>query len=271
VKIIPAFFYVMHEIIMNHTKQFPDGMVPLGMSTFKFACHSGVECFTSCCRKLDMFLYPYDIIRLKNRLAIGSEDFMRRYTRLGQGSNPYFPAVLMRMLDNREHLCPFLSNDGCTVYADRPSACRTYPLERAVDRYSPLGRLKEYYFLTNHSYCCGHKENTAWTVREWIRDQKLLEYNEANDLWAEMDTLFSGNPWQGEGVAGPKQQLAFMVCYNVDGFRQFVKETALLEQFKLDKARKRIIARDDESLLAFGFDWLKLILGGKSSLQPRTP
>ena len=249
------------KIGTEHEKQFPPGMEPLGKSRFRFGCHAGVACFKSCCRNLQMFLYPYDIIRLKNRLKIASEDFMRRYTRLGKGSHPFFPAVLMKMTDDENQLCPFLAKDGCAVYEDRPSACRTYPLERAVARSSAKSCPEEYFFLTRHPYCLGHQEETRWTVRDWLRDQKLFEYNEANDLWAAMDTLFSRNPWQGEGVAGPKQQLAFMVCYNIDAFRQFADGTDLLGRFKFNKAKIRLINRDDEALLRFGYDWLTSILG----------
>ena len=37
--------------------------------TFMFRCHSGLECFNKCCRNLNLFLYPYDIICLKNKLG----------------------------------------------------------------------------------------------------------------------------------------------------------------------------------------------------------
>jgi hypothetical protein len=163
--------------------------------------------------------------------------------------------------------CPFLADTGCSVYQDRPSACRTYPLERAVDRCSVAGVVEEYYFLTNHPYCLGHGQENLQSVNSWIRNQKLLDYNTMNGLWAEMDTIFRQNPWKGEGAAGEKQQLAFMVCYNIDGFRRFADEQKLVKLFKLDKYFKRRIAKEDDELLKFGFEWLKLILTGKSSLE----
>ncbi|MGV1098481.1 YkgJ family cysteine cluster protein [Thiovibrio sp. JS02] len=253
---------------MTETKKFPEGMVPLGNSPFRFACHPGVSCFTRCCRKLELFLYPYDIIRLKKRLNISSEEFLNTYTGVVQGANPFFPAVIMRMQDNEEHTCPFLDPEkGCLVYEDRPSACRTYPLERAVDRNPERGAVQEYYFMTSHEYCKGHAEDREWTVREWLRDQQLVYYNAMDDLWAEMDTIFARNPWKGEGAAGPKQLLAFMISYNLDRFRQYVNDHDLLGQFRLDKAKRRAIESDDESLLKFGFDWLKLILTGQPTLQ----
>lgn len=251
-------------------KEFPEGMKPLGDSLFSFACHPGVACFTRCCRKLELFLYPCDILRLKKRLGISSEEFLNSYTGVVQGANPFFPSVIMRMRDDAENICPFLDREkGCQVYEDRPTACRTYPLERAVDRSPERGAPREYYFLTNHDYCLGHGEEKEWTVKEWLRDQQLVYANAMDDLWAEMDTIFAGNPWQGEGAAGPKQLLAFMVCYNIDRFRQYASDHDLLNMYRLDKARKRAIASDDEALLTFGFDWLRLILTGRSSLQPK--
>ena len=255
--------------LTGQDKRFPDGMEPLGSSTFRFACHAGVSCFTQCCRRQNIFLYPYDLIRLKNRLGISSEELLQRHTGAVRGQNPFFPYLMLQMRDDEGQSCPFLGEAGCTVYEDRPSACRTYPLERAVDRNPAKGQPREYYFLTRHPYCHGHEEEREWTVKEWLRDQQLLDYNLMDDLWAEMDTLFAGNPWQGEGDAGPRQQVAFMACYNLDRFRQYVADFNLLDQFRIDKQRRRAIESDDESLLRFGYDWLKLILANIPTLKQR--
>lgn len=246
-------------------KEFPEGMVPLGNSTFQFSCHSGLSCFTMCCRNVDMLLYPYDIILLKKRLQIRSGEFLERHTRVVQGHNPYFPSLMMKMAENNS--CPFLSEQGCEVYRDRPFSCRMYPLERAVNRDPGKGEEREFYFLTEHEYCKGHGQGPEWKVGEWLRDQQLLFHNTMAEQWTEMDTLFAGNPWDGEGVAGPKQKLAFMVCYNVDDFRDYVRHHNLLNQFKLSRSRARSIESDDEALLTFGFDWLKFVLADKPTLK----
>ncbi len=191
---------------------------------------------------------------------------MRGHTRLGPSSHPFFPAVMLMMSENEEHTCPFLDMNGCTVYEDRPTACRTYPLERAVDRSPSRGRSKEYYFMTHHQYCLGHQEAKEWSVKTWVKDQKVQHYNALNDIWAEIDTLFAQNPWQGEGAGGPRQQTAFMVCYNIDGFREFAEENKLFDQFKLESSFHRILADDDEALLKFGFEWLKYVLTGQGRL-----
>ena len=37
-------------------------------SSFTFACHPGVPCFNDCCGDVNIFLTPYDILRLKQAL-----------------------------------------------------------------------------------------------------------------------------------------------------------------------------------------------------------
>ena len=242
-------------------------MTPLGDSSFTFRCHPGVSCFTVCCREVELDLYPYDVIRLKNCLGIDSETFMRTHTSLKKGANPYFPTVILKQLSVGDRLqCPFLSDTGCKVYRDRPTACRTYPLERAVDREVERGRRRDFYFLSRHDYCKGHFEADEINVKQWVRSQQLDQFNQMNDHWAEVDTLFGSNPWKGEGSGGPKQQLAFMVCYDIDRFRAFAGEQKLLQCYRLDRDQKKRIERDDGELLKFGFAWLLEVIGGRSSL-----
>jgi len=249
-----------------NSKEFPEGMVPLGDATFNFECHPQVACFTVCCKDVDLTLYPYDVIRLKNALGMDSEDFMRAHSRIVRGDNPFFPAVKLKLGEDADKSCPFLKSDGCRVYHDRPSDCRTYPLERAVDRSSARGFAEEFYFLTQHAYCFGHKEKKTFKVATWIRNQRLIEFNTMNALWVELDTLFRTNPWKGEGEGGEKQQLAFMVCYNIDGFRRFVNDYQIIKKFKIPGDFKRRIIKEDKELLKFGFEWLKTLFTGKSSL-----
>jgi uncharacterized protein len=253
----------------KNEKKFPEHMIPLGKNMFNFCCHADLTCYTTCCRNVNMFLFPYDIIRLKNSLRIDSEDFLRNNVTVVPGNNPYFPSVMMKLSNDAQKSCPFLTKSGCSVYENRPSSCRTYPLERAVDRCPGGKKPNDFYFLTNHSYCLGHGKGRDFSVKEWIRNQKIDDFNLMNDLWAEIDSIFLNNPWKGEERGGQKQQLAFMVCYNIDRFRDFVGHNNILKGYRLSGDIRKRIGIDDSELLKFGFEWLKLLLTGKSSLISR--
>ncbi|WP_267926682.1 YkgJ family cysteine cluster protein [Desulfolithobacter dissulfuricans] len=239
-----------------------------GGDTFRFRCHPDISCYLACCHKVEIYLFPYDVLRLKNCLGMHSAEFIHTHCRIGEGSHPYFPSLMLNMAEQEDYPCPFLTREGCSVYPDRPSACRTYPLERGVEKCGRRGRLKTHYFLVRHPYCKGHDEEGTYTVKQWERDQKLLEYNLMNDLWAELDAFFATNPWEGEGAAGPRQQLAFMVCYDIDGFRDYASRHHLLDRYRIDRDRRRRIERDDAELLKFGFQWLPAVLGGRNTLTP---
>lgn len=235
--------------------------------TFRFNCHLGVTCFTRCCKDADMYLYPYDVIRMKNRLGISSDRFLEQYTFQAIRDNPHFPSLMLKMSDNDEKWCPFLSKKGCTIYEDRPFSCRAYPLERAVARIGDDAKRAVLYFVAEDSYCKGHEEPREWTIKEWIEDQKLQLYNDMNDLWVDIDTLFRANPWGPQGIDNPAFKMAFMACFNVDEFKKFVFESTFLSRFNVPQDKIDRLRKSDVELMTFGFDWIKFFLTGKGPLR----
>jgi Fe-S-cluster containining protein len=87
--------------------------------TFGYTCR---RCRT-CCVGKDIPVNPYEVARLARRLGETTGEFRAARTRAGGGA----------VLDHTESgACIFLGADGCTVHADRPLACRLYPLGRHV-------------------------------------------------------------------------------------------------------------------------------------------
>jgi Fe-S-cluster containining protein len=236
--------------------------------TFRFDCHSGVSCFTRCCKNADMYLYPYDVIRLKNRLGLLSNRFLDQYTFQAVRDNPQFPSVMLKMSDNEEKWCPFLSNKGCMIYEDRPFSCRSYPLERAVARACDENERTVLFFIAEDPYCMGHKEFREWTVNRWIEDQEIQLFNDMNDLWVDIDTIFLTNPWGPRGMDSPAIKMAFMACFNVDEFKKFIFESTFLSRFDVSRDRIERLKESDVELMTFGFDWVKYFLTGKGPLKP---
>ncbi len=238
----------------------------LTKDTFHFDCHPGVTCFTRCCKDADMYLYPYDVIRMKNRLRISSNQFLEQYTFQAIRDNPHFPSLMLKMLDDDQKWCPFLSINGCMIYEDRPFSCRAYPLERAVARSGGETERTVLYFIAEDSYCKGHNESRKWTIKEWIKDQQIQLYNNMNDLWVDIDTLFRANPWGPKGIDNPALRMAFMACFNIDEFKKFVFESTFLSRFNVHQDRVCQLRESDVELMKFGFDWITFFLTGKGPL-----
>ena len=227
--------------------------------TFSFACHPDVPCFTRCCRQADMYLYPYDIIRMKRQLKLSSGAFLEKYTHSAFRDNPYFPSVMLKMSATEPHACPFLSDDGCRIYEDRPYSCRAYPLEPAMSRGSDMQRMVVY-FLARHPYCLGHNQDRPWTVREWVLDQKMGPYHEMNSHWVGIDSIFRQNPWGEQGIESQALKMAYMACFNIDQFREFVFESSFLDRFNLSDDQVNEARTSDETLMLLGFDWIRFML-----------
>jgi Fe-S-cluster containining protein len=246
-----------------NTKVFPPGEKPLGENPFCFDCHPDVGCFGMCCKDVDMYLYPYDIIRMKKRLEMDSQAFLEKHTFSAFRDNPFFPSVMLKMADVPKKPCPFLVPQGCSIYEDRPSSCRTYPLERGVSRAEIPGGREDFYFLKRADHCMGHAQDKQWQVAAWVIDQQIQLYNEMNDLWVDLDSIFRANPW-GEGPEGEKKfRMAFMACFNVDRFRDFVLSSSFLTRFDIAPERTDAMRTDDVAMMMFGFEWVRFFLTGR--------
>ncbi len=239
--------------------------------TFNFRCHPGIPCFNQCCRNLNLFLYPYDVVRLRASLAVDSDRFLDQYVDIVMRKFNFFPDVLLRMADNEDRTCPFLTAAGCGVYPDRPDTCRTFPVEHGLRYDSHTGRNEPVYYFRPPGFCLGPGEKAEWTIENWSRDQEAAVYNKMTSRWAEIRQLFQRDPWGSEGPEGSRARMAFMAAYNIDRFREFVLESSFLKRFKIKSATVKKIRSDDTELLKIGFDWIRLFVWGLPSkkIRPR--
>lgn len=228
--------------------------------TFQFRCHPGVACFNRCCRNLNLFLYPYDVVRLKNALQISSDRFIDQYTDIVLRDGSAFPDVLLRMADNPQRTCPFLTEQGCRVYPDRPDTCRTFPVEQGLIIDAQSGAEQEVHFFRPPDFCEGRHEETRWTLEAWKKDQEAEVYNRMTVRWSRVKRLFAGDPWGVEGPEGSRAKMAFMSTYNIDRFRDFVFNSSMRKRYRIHPDRVRRIRKDDAALLELGFEWVKLFV-----------
>ena len=235
-----------------------------GTDKFPFRCHPGVSCYNKCCNDVNIFLTPYDIIRLKNKLGISSGEFLEKYTLLPIEEKLRHPIVMLRMNDETKN-CQFVDSNGCTVYEDRPWSCRMFPVGVASPNEIPDDDRERFYFLLHEDVCKGFEQGREWTIEEWMKDQKVDEYNEYGELFKDI----SLHPFftSSKGIQPVKLEMFYMVCYDIDKFKSFVFESTFLKRFKVDKKEIEGMRQDDGALLKFGFKWLRFSLFGEKTLE----
>lgn len=236
---------------------------------FHFRCHPRIACFNRCCRNLNLFLYPYDVLRLRKQLQISSDEFIERHVDVVLRDGHYFPEVLLRMADNDQRTCPFLSEAGCRVYPDRPDTCRTFPVEQGVYYDAATGRSTPVHFFRPPDFCLGPNEDQAWTIETWSRDQQAETYHQMTLRWSSVRRLFQNDPWGPEGPNGAKAKMAFMAAYNIDRFRDFLFDSSFFKRYHVKPDLKKKLRINDKALLLFGFEWIKYFVWGVKSKQVR--
>lgn len=265
---------------MEQDKNQAAGIDPVRLTTkskFKFKCHPGVSCFTECCRGTNIILTPYDIIRLKKRLDLPSDQFLAIYTEPHILEKTDLPVVTLKHLDDGKASCPFVREDGCILYEDRPTACRYYPLGVASLQHKDGADDEGFFFFINEPHCKGFDEECQWTVADWREDQGVDLRDEVNAEWTDLVVHKKSFPANIK-LTEKAKQMFFMVSYNIDKFRSFVFDSTFLERIKVDDETQEKLKTDDVALLKFGVNWLKSILfnpkdpvTGKDVTMPETP
>jgi Fe-S-cluster containining protein len=236
-------------------------LIPIAADeSFRFACSPEVPCFNACCRDLNQFLTPYDILRLKNHLRLSSLEFLARYTSRHMGPESGLPIVTFRTDRNDQLRCPFVTPDGCRVYENRPSSCRTYPLVRMVSRSRQTGETKEQFMLITEPHCSGFDHGNTQTVREWLRAQNTALYNEVNDKLMEIISL--KNQLRPGRLDVQSRYLFYTALYDLDNFRSMLLDGDLFQTVSLEAANLDAALEDDVALLTLGMQWIKQVLLG---------
>ncbi|MEW6670370.1 MAG: YkgJ family cysteine cluster protein [Thermodesulfobacteriota bacterium] len=226
--------------------------------SFTFSCSRKISCFNECCRDLNQFLTPYDILRLKNRLGLSSTDFLKRHTNEHIGPESGLPIIVLKPDAPGQAGCPFVTPGGCSVYEDRPSSCRMYPLMRVVSRSRETARLSEHYLLLKEDHCQGFREDTVWTIQTWQDAQGLGTYNEMNDRLLEIISL--KNRRTAGSLDAESKHLFALSLYDLDRFRVHIRRKDLPEMEELSDETVALIAGDEEVLLKFAFKWIQKVL-----------
>jgi Fe-S-cluster containining protein len=83
---------------------------------------AGIDCTTcaNCCKTVRPTFADDDIERLARRLGIQRQEFIEKYLEPNEPDED-------NAWQTRTTPCPFLKDNRCSVYEDRPADCRGYP------------------------------------------------------------------------------------------------------------------------------------------------
>lgn len=235
-----------------------------GSHVIQFQCRKGIDCWNACCSNIDISLTPYDVVRLKQRLKLTSSEFLRDYTVPYEMEKDDIAGVKFRPVDGGT-ACRFMTPEGCSVYPDRPTACRYYPVALLSMRKQDESTDRDSYALVKEDHCHGHAEPVKLSIDDYRRQQGLPEYDDLARGWRQ---LVLKKKSSGPTVGKPSlrsRQLFFMACYNIDVFREFVGSASFVDVFDLT-AEDQENFKDDVALLQFSFRFLKQVLFGEQTI-----
>lgn len=235
-------------------------------SPLQFECHPGVSCFTACCHNIQIVLTPYDILILRRRLNLPAHEFISQYTEPTFLEKTDMPGVQIRLTEEK-NACPFVTPEGCTVYADRPTACRYYPAGMAdFHEGGPEGGAEKFFFIVKEPHCKGFEEAKKWTIGAWRADQGVDVRDEMNKEWLRL-VMRRKSFGQQATLSEAAQRMFFMATTDLDHFRRFVFESSFLKTYEIDQETVELIRHDDEALMRFSFKYLASALFGTEGLS----
>jgi len=232
---------------------------------FCFSCKKEYSCFNLCCTDTNIFLTPYDVLRMRSHLNISSEEFLEKYTIQPFTKEQKLPVVLLKLLDDDKKHCPFVKEEGCSIYEDRPWSCRMYPIGLASQKTRSEEPGNEFYFLQSDDFCEGHSSKQEWTIDSWMKNQGVEPYEQFSTLFREIVLHPSFD--KGLDLSPQKMEMFHMVFYNIDKFRDFILNSTFLKRFEIAKKTLDGLKNDDIKLMEFGVDWLKFCLFGESTIK----
>jgi len=232
-----------------------------------FNCYPGISCFNACCKQADITLTPYDVLRLKNHLGMTSSEFLKKHTVPFQMDGHGTPGIKMRTTDV-DPVCLFMEEKtGCTVYVDRPTACRYYPMAHLSSRRSDEFVDQQSYAIVREPHCKGHDKPREVSVAEYREEQQVSEFDDFN---REFYQLILKKKSAGPAIGKPSDtsfHFYFMVCYDSDRFKEFLQSTNFRSVYAIGEEEFATLLNDEYARLKFGFRLLRQVLFGEMSLE----
>jgi len=176
---------------------------------------------------------------------MGSSEFLSKYAMSFLSKVGNIPVVQL-MMDPQTLCCPFVDEEGCRVYEDRPWACRMFPLDLScVD--------SKYRIIARKERCMGLFERSTGKVADWLKSQGVLEYAQMDmEYQSVVPERFKPGAPMNEGLG----RVLFM-AYDLDRFAELLADNRFLELHEVDDNLLRLADQDAKELLRLAFRYIR--------------
>ena len=196
---------------------------------------------------------------------MSSHDFLLKHTVPGSIDGTPLPIVVLKLKDDAEKSCPFVTPEGCTVYADRPVTCRYYPIGMAIMKKYDKKTGEDFFIKIKEDHCLGHNEDKEWTIEEWRADQESDLYDEMNQDW--MEVVLKTKTLGMVELGQKSLDLFFMFSSNLDMVRDFIFNSNFLNAYHIEPDVVTRIKDDELELLKFSLKWLRFTMFGEGDFK----
>ena len=153
----------------------------------------------------------------------GLRSFWRKYTRSFLSKVGNIPVVQL-LMDPQSLYCPFVAEEGCRVYENRPWACRMFPLDLSSTD-------AQFRLIAGKERCKGLSERSKGTVRDWLECQGVLEYAEMDrEFQSVVPERFKPGAPMNEGLGR-----VLFIAYDLDRFAELLKDGRFLMFHEVDE------------------------------------
>lgn len=236
--------------------------------SIQFRCHKDISCFNACCKNIDIILTPYDILRLKKHLGLSSDEFLVKHAVPFEMDFHGMPGFKMRTLE-KSSACQFMTEQGCSVYENRPAACRYYPMGANWMRRKDEAEVLDSFFKVKEAHCKGHDEDRTISVSDYRNEQGVTEYDDINRPWVEA-VLKKRSAGPTVGKPSERSFQLFQLCsYELDHFRRFINSDSFKSAMDVSEEQYAIVNQDEEELLRFSIRYLRQVLFGEPCVAPK--
>lgn len=223
--------------------------------SFRFSCGPHISCFVDCCTGTNIWLYPFDVLRISRALGISTTEFIRRHCRYFD-SPPHFPVLLLKSADNGKGRCPFALDSGCSVYPDRPWVCRLFPVVPTECRTDETAECDRRFNIFVWKGCRGVGTGPETTIREWWLNAGMAVYEETYLDWQKLteELKLSGQ------LTGEKAEMFSLGSFDPDRLLHNLRSNEYADIFPLEAEKLHRAADDDIFLMQLACRWLRRVL-----------